>query len=51
MSYDENGVVHVFAKDKYNNEDLGEIVIERKSNLSEREVNEKATKLMMLDIE
>lgn len=51
MSYDENGVVHVFAKDKYNNENLGEIVIERKSNLSEREVNEKATKLMMLDIE
>ncbi|MEC2075951.1 Hsp70 family protein [Metabacillus fastidiosus] len=51
VSYDESGVVHVFAKDRYNNEDLGEILIERKSNLSELEINEKSSKLLNFEIE
>lgn len=38
FQYDESGIVHVRVKDKLTGKDLGEVVIQRTSNLDEEEV-------------
>jgi molecular chaperone DnaK len=38
MCYDADGIIHVFVKDLVTNRPLGELHIDRKANLSEREV-------------
>jgi molecular chaperone DnaK len=51
VAYDENSVVHVRVIDLIDNEDLGEMEIQRTSNLSDEEVNIKAAKLSKINIE
>ncbi|MGH4120821.1 Hsp70 family protein [Clostridium sp.] len=51
MSYDENSVIHVHVIDLIDNDDLGEMRIERIANLSEDDVNKKANKISKLKIE
>lgn len=51
IGYDENAVVHVRVMDLISNEDLGEMYIERNSNLSDQEIIEKKDKIAKLDIE
>lgn len=51
ISYDKNGIVHLVAKDVLNNVDLGEIVIERKSNITQIEMEEKREALLAIEVE
>lgn len=51
MGYDKNGVVHVNVIDGIDNTDLGEMHIERDSNLTEEEVEAKKTRLSKINIE
>ncbi|MBD8070712.1 Hsp70 family protein [Bacillus sp. PS06] len=51
LSYDENGVIHVFGKDEHTGKHLGEMHIERKSNLSESVIEQKAEKLAGISVE
>lgn len=51
MGYDENSVVHVRVIDLVDNSDLGEMEIDRKSNLSETDINEKQNKICKLTVE
>lgn len=51
ISYDKNGIVHVVAKDVTNQVDLGEMVIERKSNITQIELEEKREALLSIEVE
>lgn len=51
ICYDENGIVHVSAIDEMTRKNLGEMNIERKSNLSEDDVISKTNKISDLNIE
>lgn len=51
MNYDENGIIHVYVKDLIDDSDLGEMRIERASNLSGSEINSKKDLLSTIDIE
>lgn len=51
LSYDENSVVHVRVIDLVDNQDLGEMEIQRKSNLTSEEVLDKTNKISNLIIE
>lgn len=51
VAYDENGVVHVYAHDGETNQSLGEVHIERRSNLTESAINEKTEKMAGISIE
>lgn len=51
IAYDKNGIVHVVAKDVTNNVDLGEMVIERKSNITQIEMEEKREALLSIEVE
>lgn len=51
MSYDENGMIHVNVRDLIDNCHLGEMEVERKSNLTKEEIREKKDKLNKLVIE
>lgn len=51
VGYDENSVVHVRVIDLISNEDLGEMYIERTSNLSDKDVKEKSNKISKLKVE
>ena len=50
ISFDANGVVQVYAVDAHHNHDLGELFIERKSNLTEKSVLEKQQKIASLSV-
>lgn len=50
VSYDDNSVIHVRVIDLIDNEDLGEMDINRTSNLSNDDVHEKANKLLQMII-
>lgn len=51
FSYDANGVVFITANDGENNEYLGELAIERKSNLSQLVIEASAEKIAGIDVE
>lgn len=51
FTYDENGVVHVYGKDENTGQHLGEMQIERKSNLTEAAIEQKAEKLAGISVE
>lgn len=51
MSYDKNGMIHVSVKDVRDNCYLGEMEVERKSNLTKEEVKQKKDKLNKLVID
>lgn len=51
ISYDKNGIVHVVCQDVTNNVDLGEMVIERKSNITQIEMEEKREALLSIEVE
>lgn len=51
ISYDKNGIVNAVAKDVTNNVDLGEMVIERKSNITQIEMEEKREVLLSIEVE
>lgn len=51
ISYDKNGIVHVVAKDVTHQVDLGEMVIERKSNITQIELEEKREALLSIEVE
>lgn len=51
FTYDENGVVHVYGKDEANGQHLGEVHIERKANLTEAAIEQKAEKLAGISVE
>ncbi|WP_033827718.1 Hsp70 family protein [Bacillus andreraoultii] len=51
ISYDQNGIVHVSAKDVRNYIELGEFTIERQSNLTHQEIQEKQQNLLSLEVE
>ncbi len=51
ISYDRDGIVHVKVFDLEDNRDLGEMDIERKSNLSREEIESSISKLDLLTID
>ncbi|KRG16971.1 hypothetical protein ACA29_01505 [Lederbergia galactosidilytica] len=51
ISYDKNGIVHTRAKDLFNDIDLGEMVIERQSNLTQQEFEVKKETLLSIEVE
>ena len=51
MSYDKNGMIHVSVRDLSDNCNLGEMEVERKSNLTKEEVKQKKDKLNKLIID
>ncbi|MFD1850966.1 Hsp70 family protein [Oceanobacillus bengalensis] len=51
ISYDQNGIVHVKAKDSYHHVELGEFTIERQSNLTKQEFQQKQQELLSLEVE
>ncbi|WP_125153484.1 Hsp70 family protein [Clostridium rectalis] len=51
ISYDSNSIVHVRVIDLISNEDLGEMYIERKSNLSKDEVLYKTEKISEINVD
>lgn len=51
MSYDSNGIIHVFVYDGLTNENLGESHIDRKSNLSQDEIYNKKKLIDDVNIE
>ena len=51
LSYDENGVVHVYARDGVTDQHIGEAHIERKSNLTEQVIEEKAERMASIFID
>lgn len=51
ISYDDNAIVHAQAIDGVDNRFLDDVVIERKSNLTQVEVNEMQSKLDRIDID
>jgi len=51
ISYDKNGIVHLIAKELTTNQELGEMVIERKSNLTQIELAEKREALLSIEVE
>lgn len=51
IAYDQNGIVHISAKDLHNDIDLGEFVIERQSNLTKQELEKKQKSLLSLEVE
>lgn len=51
FTYDENGVVHVYGRDEHTGEPLGEVHIDRKSNLSETVIEQKAERMAGISVE
>ncbi|WP_382359206.1 Hsp70 family protein [Lentibacillus kimchii] len=51
IAYDKNGIVHVGAKDLSNQVDLGEFVIERQSNLTQEEYEERQETMLAMEVE
>src|SRR5699024_6604651 len=51
ISYDKNGIVQLVAKDMTNDLELGEIIIERKGNLTQLELEEKREDLLTIEVE
>lgn len=51
ISYDDNGIIHAFASDELTSDSLGEIHIERKSNLTQEALLFKATRMSKIKIE
>lgn len=51
VSYDENSVIHIRVIDLIDNEDLGEMEINRTSNLSEEEIEAMSSKISNIEID
>lgn len=51
ISYDKNGIVHLLARELSTNQELGEMVIERKSNLTQIELAEKREAMLSIEVE
>lgn len=51
ISYDRNGLVHATAKDETTKKMLGELKINRTSNLSQEKVEEKKNKFLSIEVE
>lgn len=51
ISYDSNGLIHAYAQDETTKKHLGELKINRSSNLTEEKVKEKKKKLLLIDVE
>ena len=51
ISYDHNGIVHVVAGDLTNNCSLGEMLIERQSNITKVEMQKKREVLLEIEVE
>lgn len=51
ISYDKNGIVNVVAEDVTNNKDLGEMVIERQSNITQVEMEKKKEVILAIEVE
>lgn len=51
ISYDKNGIVHTSAKDLHKFVDLGEVVIDRKSNLTQQEFEVKKESMLTIEVE
>ena len=51
MQYDKNGIIHVRVRDNVDGSDLGEMHIDRESNLSDDEIKEKKEYIGGADIE
>lgn len=51
ISYDKNGIVNVIARDVTNNTELRDMIIERKSNMTQIEMEEKKEELLAIEVE
>lgn len=51
VSYDENGIVNISAFDLYNNHDLGNFDIERKSNMTKQGQDENQSSTLSMEVE
>lgn len=51
VAYDENGIVNISAFDLYNNQDLGDFDIERKSNLTQQEQQDEQSPVLSMEVE
>lgn len=51
MEYDINGIIHITVIDEDANESLGEMTLDRRSNLSEKQIKDKIDRMAEIEVE